>query len=442
MNLYRQLPKIDRLLARKELRSLHAPLVASLAREYLDELRGAIAEGEEAVPGEEAIVSELLSRYEEALRPSLRPLVNATGVVLHTNLGRAPLDRELFAEAGEVACGYSNLEYDLEGGRRGDRYTHTAEAMRRLFGVEDALIVNNNAAAVFLILDTFARGREAIVSRGELVEIGGSFRIPEVMRASGAILREVGTTNKTRLSDYEEAIGEETGLLMKVHRSNYRIVGFSEEAGLEEIVRLARSRGIVSYYDLGSAHLGDLPWGLEKEEPPIRRVLEAGPSLLSFSGDKLFGGVQTGVILGSRELIARLKKNQILRMFRVDKVTLALLERTALAYLGGRRDRIPILQLLKREVSELEALAERLRSRLPMAAEIRESSTYVGGGTLPGREIPTVVLALEGEARELERRFRAAGVIGRIEGERFVLDLRSVEERDLERIVRAAEGLG
>ncbi|WP_292659098.1 L-seryl-tRNA(Sec) selenium transferase, partial [Nitratifractor sp.] len=290
----------------------------------------------------------------------------------------------------------------------------------------------------FLILNTFAQGKEAVVSRGELVEIGGSFRIPEVMAASGAKLVEVGTTNKTRLADYEAAIGEETAMLMKVHKSNYAIEGFSAEAAMEEIAALARERGLIDYYDLGSAYLPELPWGLGAAEPSLPRILRDPPSLLSFSGDKLFGGVQAGIILGRKALIDRLKKNQILRMFRVDKVTLALLERTVLAYRRGETDKIPVLRMLFATPGQLRNRAEALRKRLPIPAEILDSQTYVGGGTMPNRKIPTVILALEGKAQELEVAFRAHRIIGRIERDRFVLDMRTVREEDFETIIEAA----
>jgi L-seryl-tRNA(Ser) seleniumtransferase len=438
MNPYRDLPGVDRLLAHEAFASHNPVLLAEAIRAEIEALRAKIASGAVETVDREALLEAIEERYRAALTPSLRPLVNATGVIIHTNLGRSPIDERLFDEAKELATGYCNLEYDLEAGRRGDRYVHTAEALRELLGAEEALIVNNNAAAVFLILNTFARGREAVVSRGELVEIGGSFRIPEVMAASGARLVEVGTTNKTRIADYERVLGEETAMLMKVHKSNYTIEGFSAEASVGELVSLARERGVLSYYDLGSAYLPELPWGLGAAEPSIFRLMEEAPDLMSFSGDKLFGSVQAGIIVGKKELIERLKKNQILRMFRVDKLTLALLERTVLAYRKREYERIPVLRMLFEGTESLRARAEALRARLPLPGEIRESRTYVGGGTMPNRKIPTVVLALEGDPEALERRFRARRVIGRIEADRFVLDMRTVRERDFDAIVAAA----
>lgn len=441
MNPYRKIPSVDSLLAHPRFSRFSHPLLLAAVREELNDLRRRLGDDPQFAYKQEELIQAIAGRYERMTRNSLRRVINATGVILHTNLGRAPLGEEILEEAAETLRGYCNLEYDLEEGRRGDRHRHLARAFRELFGCEDALVVNNNAAAVYLILNTFAAGKEAVLSRGELVEIGGSFRIPEVMRASGAILREVGTTNKTHPHDYEEAIGEETALLMKVHKSNYRIEGFSEEVPFAEIRAIARAHGVLDYYDLGSAYLPDLPWGLSSYEPSIFKVLADDPSLISFSGDKLFGSVQAGIILGKKELIARIKSNQILRMFRVDKLTLALLERTVLAYRKGEHAKIPTLRMLSESVETLKQRAKQLKSMLPMQSEVRESETYVGGGTMPGKKIPTAVLALEGDAVELEREFRARRIIGRIEGERFVLDMRTVQDPELERIASAAREL-
>ncbi len=439
MNPYRSLPSVDTVLQWPYFENYNRPLLIRAVRETLERFRHEIATGTVLEPDRHEICERIERSYRRRLSPSLRPVINATGIILHTNLGRAPIPETFLRETGRIAAGYCNLEYDLETGKRGDRYRHATESLRELFGCEDALIVNNNAAAVFLILHTFARERETVVSRGELVEIGGNFRIPEVMAASGTKLVEVGTTNKTRLADYEAAIGDETALLMKVHRSNYTIEGFSAEATIEEISVLARERGLIDYYDLGSAYLPELPWGLGRGESSLYRILENAPSLLSFSGDKLFGGVQAGIILGKKPLIDRLKKNQLLRMFRVDKITLALLEQTALAYRKKEYEKIPVLRMLFASVERLEERAATLKESLPISAEILPSETYVGGGTLPNRKIPTVVLALEGDPEKLETAFRAQRIIGRIENDRFVLDMRTVEEGDFGQIVEAAE---
>ena len=442
MNPYRHLPRVDDILKWPELAGRNRPQLLAAIRESLDACRARLKRSGASAPSRPELLEEILRRYARKGAPSLQPVVNATGVILHTNLGRAPLDSELFDEARRVAEGYCNLEYDLRAGKRGDRHRHVAGALRELLGVEDALVVNNNAAAVFLILHTFAGGRETILSRGELVEIGGSFRIPEVMAASGTRLREVGTTNRTRLSDYEGAISPETALLMKVHTSNYTIEGFSGDVPMETLSALARKRGLIDYYDLGSAWLPDLPWGLGRDDPALGKILKRAPSLLSFSGDKLFGGPQAGIILGRRELIAELRRNQLLRMFRVDKLTLALLERTVLACLREEYDRIPVLRMLFTTPERLRERAEALRARLPLPSRIEASETFVGGGTLPNRPLPTVVIALEGDPERLEEHFRRRRIIGRIERGRFVLDLRTVEEREFDRIVDAAKELG
>jgi len=442
MNPYRDIPKIDKLLAHEAFAAYNPALLTEAIRTEIDALRDAIKNGEVTQIDEATLIDAIHRHYAAMLTPSLQPVINATGVTIHTNLGRSPIDPALFDEARAIATGYCNLEYDLEAGERGDRYVHTAEALRDLLGVEDALIVNNNAAAVFLILNTFAQAREAIVSRGELVEIGGSFRIPDVMAASGAHLIEVGTTNKTKIADYETAITDQTALLMKVHKSNYTIEGFSAETAIDDLVDLAHRTGQISYYDLGSAYLPELPWGLSQAEPSILRLMENPPDLMSFSGDKLLGSVQAGVIVGKRDLIARLKKNQILRMFRVDKITLSLLEHTVLAYRQKDYDRIPILRMLTATPEQLESRAQTLQKQLTIPSEIKPSRTYVGGGTMPNRKIPTITLALAGDPVTLEAHFRAHRIIGRIEAERFVLDMRTIDERDFEAITEAAREVG
>ncbi len=440
MNPYRQIPKIDKLLAKSCFSHYNQALLKEAITKELDILREQIKQGQIENIEENRLLKAISLRYEKIFSPSLKPLINATGVIIHTNLGRSPIDPRLFDEAKQIATGYCNLEYDLDQGKRGDRYEHTAKALKELLGCEEALIVNNNASAVFLILNTFAKKKEVVVSRGELVEIGGSFRIPEVMRASGAKLVEVGTTNKTRIDDYKNALSKKTAMLMKVHKSNYSIEGFSCEATIEEISTLARDRGVIDYYDLGSGYLPELPWGLSGVEPSLSKILAIKPSLLSFSGDKLFGSIQAGIILGKKELINQLKKNQILRMFRVDKLTLALLERTVLAYKKREYDKIPVIKMLQATPQMLETKAKTLQQQLPIPSKIYSSKSYVGGGTMPNRKIPTIVLALEGDPQELERIFRKGYVIGRIENDHFVLDMRTVQESDFDQIVKVARG--
>jgi len=433
MNLFRQIPKVDKI--EKKLNSIPKKILTPIIQQTLNQLREGIKSGKITEINEEKIINEIKTKAENVLSPSIVNVINATGITVHTNLGRSLIDPEIFDYAKERSTHYCNLEYDLEKGKRGDRYHHSAKILSHLFGSESALIVNNNAAAVFLILNTFAKDKEAIVSRGELVEIGGSFRVPEVMKASGAKLVEVGTTNKTKIKDYEEAITENTAMLMKVHKSNYSIEGFSEEASLEEIINLARKKNVLDYYDLGSAYIPKLPYGLTNYEPPINEIMKLNPSLISFSGDKLFGSVQAGIILGKKELIDKLKQNQILRMFRVDKITLSLIEATATAYIKEDYEKIPTLKSIFQTSYELKEKAKKLLKLTPaLKAEIVESHTYVGGGTMPNRKIPTVVIEIKGNAKKWEEDMRKNLVIGRIENEKFVLDMRSVQDDEIEKL--------
>jgi len=312
--------------------------------------------------------------------------------------------------------------------------------MRLLLGVEDVLIVNNNASAVFLILNTFAKGKEVIVSRGELVEIGGSFRIPEVMANSGAILREVGATNKTKISDYKNAINDDTAILMKVHRSNFTIEGFSAEVAYKEIKTLSDEHRLLDYYDLGSGYIPELPYGLSQHELPISKILENHPDLISFSGDKLFGSVQAGIIAGRKELIDRLKQNQLLRMLRVDKVILSLLEETVRAYLEEQYELIPTLRLLFESQGTLMSRAQQMRQSIGSdKCEVIESVTFMGGGTLPNKEFPTIALKFHGKATALEKAFRRHNIIGRIEKDAFLIDFRALEQRHEAYIISVAQ---
>jgi len=433
MNLFRQIPKVDKI--EKNLKNIPKKILTPIIQQTLQQIREGIKSGKITNINEEQIINEIKSKAEDLLKPSIINVINATGITVHTNLGRSLIDPEIFDYAKERSTHYCNLEYDLKKGKRGDRYHHSAKLLSHLFGSESALIVNNNAAAVFLILNTFAKDKEAIVSRGELVEIGGSFRVPEVMKASGAKLVEVGTTNKTKIKDYENAITENTAMLMKVHKSNYSIEGFSEEAGLEEIINLSRSKGVLDYYDLGSAYIPKLPYGLTNYEPSINEIMKLNPSLISFSGDKLFGSVQAGIILGKKELIDKLKQNQILRMFRVDKITLSLIEATALAYIKEEYEKIPTLKSIFQTSYELKEKAKKLLKLTPtLKAEIVESHTYVGGGTMPNRKIPTVVVEIKGNAKKWEEDMRKNLVIGRIENEKFVLDMRSIQDDEIEKL--------
>lgn len=432
MNELRKLPQIDKFIKNERFSGLDTSLLTKVARCELESLRAQILGGGNC-PGLDDIVQNTLARYEKASNLSLRSLINATGVIIHTNLGRSAIDPEILRRAQPVITGYSNLEYSVEKGGRSNRYDYVGGLLAELFGFEDAAIVNNNASAVFLVLNTFSKGGEAIISRGELVEIGGSFRVPEVMANSGAILREVGTTNKTNLRDYEEAINENSKLILKVHRSNFDIVGFSEEVAMPDLSALARERNLIDYFDLGGGFYGELPYGLERNEPNLKNLKEA--SLVSFSGDKLFGSVQCGIILGKRELIAKLKKNQLLRMLRVDKVIISLLAESVKAYANREFDLITTIKQLYKSVDELENTANFINSRLKNPLEVVRTTTFVGGGTMPNKRIPSVALAVKGNANENEAKFRKNLVIGRIEEGKFLLDLRSVLDADVQNLI-------
>ncbi|QOR61271.1 L-seryl-tRNA(Sec) selenium transferase [Sulfurovum sp. ST-21] len=429
MQLLQQIPKVDKLIFHDTFTGLNHTLLTSIIRDHIDTLRKKILNKEIERVDESVLIKEIKEGYAAALSPSLRPLINATGVILHTNMGRSLISKEILERASYVICNYSNLEYDQEKGCRGERYEHVSGHLKRLLGVEDVIVVNNNASAVFLVLNTFAKNKEVIVSRGELVEIGGSFRIPEVMSQSGALLKEVGATNKTKLSDYKNAICDNSAMLMKVHQSNFTIEGFSEDVDFADIRALAEEHELLDYYDLGSGYIAPLPYNLANRELPLGKILELNPSLISFSGDKLFGSVQAGIIAGKRELIARLKKNQLLRMLRVDKITLSILEETIKAYLEEKYDLIPTLKMLFVDVEVLKQRAEEMREKVGCdKCEVIETKTVMGGGTLPNKEFPSIALYIKGKATRLEKAFREKGVIGRIEENCFLLDFRTVQE--------------
>jgi L-seryl-tRNA(Ser) seleniumtransferase len=450
--LLRKIPKVDELLATPEIKDLlqvhPSEVVRQGIRNGLERLRQTIlgAEDVEAVTEETFTLPGLLPLFKEEIArqvsPHLRPAINATGVVIHTNLGRSPLSEQALRNLCDVARGYSNLEYDLAKGARGDRSAHVEEILLGLSGAEAGLVVNNNAAAVLLALNTIAAGREVIVSRGELVEIGGAFRIPDVMARSGAILREVGTTNRTHLKDYEGAIGSNTGLLLKVHTSNYRVVGFTAEVLVEELVGLGRHYGLQVMNDLGSGCFIDLSrYGLEKE-PTAQEAIQAGADVVTFSGDKLLGGPQAGIILGKRELIERIKANPLHRALRIDKLTLAALESTLIAYLseGEAIKEIPTLRMLTLSLEELRKQARRLQRLIRQETDrasiaiVREQS-QVGGGALPLQTVPTWALAIKpleatAEALEVELRKLEPPIVARIVDDQLILDLRTIQETE------------
>ena len=434
----RTLPQINKILNHKPFKDYNKGILARISRELLNSIR---SQDEEI--NEEKIYAQINKNYKAFEKKALKPLINATGIVMHTNLGRSVIDEKSWQRAKQIACSYSNLEYDLESGSRGNRYEYIGYLLSTLFGCEDALVVNNNASAVFLVLNTFGKGGRCVISRGELVEIGGGFRMPEVMKESGAILAEVGTTNKTRLSDYENALDENTKMLVKVHRSNFDIVGFKQDTSLEEVASLAKERGIISYYDLGGGAVSHL--ACCDSEPAIQKLIKTGVDLLSFSGDKLFGSVQAGIILGKKELIAKLRKNQLLRMLRSDKITLALLASTALSYLDKDYNSVPTIFLLSRSTSELKSVAKRINNSCKNIASIIDTATFGGGGTLPNVKIQSVALAFRAKKGQkienLERDFRQKGVIGRIENQCFLLDLRSVLPSDESALITAINSI-
>jgi L-seryl-tRNA(Ser) seleniumtransferase len=405
----------------------------------------------------DSLLSEIEHRLEARARgsnqPSLRRLVNAAGVILHTNLGRAPLARAAIEALSDVASHYSNLEYDLGRGERGMRESHCQEALARLAGSEDSVVANNNAAAVMLVLNTLAEGGEVIVSRGELIEIGGSFRIPDVMEKSGAQLREVGTTNRTRIEDYERAITERTKLILRVHPSNYRIVGFTERPDVEEIARMAERAGIYSFEDLGSGCLIDLaPYGV-KGEPVVRESLDRGINVVSFSGDKMLGGPQAGIIAGSREIISRVRKNPLMRALRVDKMTYAALEATLRLYERGVAGReIPVLRAIQATTEEIGQRAARLAEAIEQAtrgrvkASLEDGDSVIGGGSAPQVALRTVLVAIRADelsAASIEEGLRkhSIPIITRTERDRVMIDLRTVAEDEEAIILEAIGGL-
>jgi L-seryl-tRNA(Ser) seleniumtransferase len=427
MRSLRDLPSVDRLLADERLADEPHELAVAAARTVLERARSEIREGREPGSLIEAVVEELT----KARRPSLRRVLNATGVLVHTNLGRAPLAEAALQQVAEVGRGYSNLEYDLERGERGSRQDHLSELLCRLTGAEAALVVNNNAAAVLLALAALAEGREVVVSRGELIEIGDGFRIPEVLARSGARLVEVGTTNRTRAADYERAIGPETALVLRVHQSNFRVVGFSELPTLGELSDVARRHELPLVDDLGSGALAAIG-----DEPTPAESLRAGADLVSFSGDKLLGGPQAGIVVGRFELVERLRRHPLQRALRADKLTLAALEGTlGLALDAERATReIPVLRMFHEPLASVRARAERLAELV--GGEVEETVARVGGGALPLAELPSAACAVEEELAE-RLRLGEPPVVGVVRDGRTLLDCRTLTDAEVDRVAAA-----
>ena len=444
--LLRRVPSVDELLLRPRLAALCKEVDRAFA---LDTLRGVLAEvrrdiiagltTEERVVEAAEIERRTVEAVESELRPSLKPVINASGVILHTNLGRAPLSLEVIEEFRRVATEYTNLEYDVAAGARGKRDVHCARLLRRLTGAEAVIVVNNCAAAVLVTLAALARGGEVIVSRGELIEIGDGFRIPEIMEQSGAVLREVGTTNRTRIADYQNAINEKTRVLLRVHPSNFTVSGFTEKPEVAELIALGEQRGLPVVEDLGSGCLVDLS-GVGVKEPTVRESVAAGFSLVLYSGDKLLGGPQAGIIAGRKELVAKVRRHPLFRALRVDKLTIAALQVTLRAYLRADWNGIPSQRMIRTALEEISVRTKRfveaLTARVPRAEadfEIVDGTSLLGGGSTPAQSLPTRVLRIRSQrysAAQLEARLRAgrAGtpVIARIEEDRVTVDLRTV----------------
>ena len=447
--LLRALPKVDDLLRAPELehlcREYGENAVTAGIRDEVDALRrGILARQVTALPGRGELLRRIGRRIRQDALPTFRQVINGTGIILHTNLGRACLSEKAAQAAAEGARRYSNLEYELQTGSRGTRYAHVEALLCRLTGAESALVVNNNAAAVLLVLSALTQGGQVIVSRGELVEIGGSFRIPEIMEACGARLKEVGATNKTHLSDYERAICPETKALMKVHTSNYRIVGFSETPALADLVKLGHSHGLPVLEDLGSGCLVNLAdYGIH-DEPSVQDSLKAGVDIVSFSGDKLLGGPQAGIILGKKEHIDRLKKHPLTRAMRVDKMTLAALEATLDSYERGCPEEIPVLAMLSATVDTLKAKAAQLAALLQesgIPVSVVPVAGQVGGGSVPNHDLPSFAVALTGNVVALEEKLRTGThpIIGRIRNDTYLLDVRTLWEQDFPIIAEAVK---
>jgi len=452
---FRELPSVNDVLQSPAIQALtadhaHGQLVAAIRHE-LTAVRDRLRRGEslDGTVAIQTVAARVVERLGRELRPKLRPVINATGIVLHTNLGRAPIAEEAAKAAYEAARSYLNLELDLETGKRSSRPLAIREWLCRLTGAESATAVNNNAAATVIALRALCQGKEVIISRGQLIEIGGSFRIPDIMAVSGAILREVGTTNITRLADYERAIGPNTGALMQVHRSNYRISGFTKSVALANLVALGKKRGLPVVDDIGSGALLDFNRFGFQGEPVARESIAAGADLVLFSGDKLLGGPQAGVLAGRQELIQKIEKDPLMRAFRLDKMTLAALEATLRLYLHEARalQEIPGLRMLGMPLTELcqraEALAARLRETVGLATvAVREDVAFVGGGSLPDQAMKTYVVEIEARGiTEAELAFRlrtgTPAVVGRLREGKLVLDVRTVFPHQEDALVEA-----
>lgn len=447
-----QLPSVDDVLKSRHgqewLKIYPRRYVIKAIREIIDFRRKEILSGTIKEPNMEEMVPDIELMLKGLSSPSLRPVINATGVVIHTNLGRSVLSKRVMENVFKIATAYSNLEYDLAEGKRGKRYSHIKRLLTEITEAEDGFVVNNNAAAVFLCLNEMAKGKEVIVSRGELIEIGGSFRIPDVMASSGAILREVGTTNKTHLYDYERAINENTALILKVHPSNYRIQGFTEDVAIEDLVELAHGKGISVMCDLGSGCLLDLrPYGIHSE-PSVREIVKKEVDLVTFSGDKLLGGPQAGIIVGKRQLIERIQKNPLTRAVRIDKLTLSALEMTLFEYLDEEKAKknIPTIRMILEDPLKIKERAKKIYNRLIRTVkgaeiELIQDVSRAGGGSLPEVDFLTYAVTVKPgliSVKMLEKRLRSGSppVIVRVRDDRIIIDARTIEDKEVPELVK------
>ena len=441
---FRSLPSVDNILSDARVvcyeEEYSRPTVLQVAREYLDEARSRLKDGEPA-PSFDDIVTSICDRVSSLASVSLRPVINATGVILHTNLGRAPLSQDAISAMEECSSSYVNLEIELDDGKRGSRQVHVESLLCRLTGAEAALVVNNNAAAVLLALSALARRKEVIVSRGQAVEIGGGFRIPDVMRQSGAKLIEVGTTNRTYISDYEEAITSRTAALLRVHSSNFKVVGFTESVGISDLVALGKRHGIPVLDDIGSGCLIDTTrFGLEYE-PVVHDSIKSGVDLVMFSGDKLLGGPQAGIIVGREDLVAKLRKHPFARAVRIDKVRLAGLASTLIHYIKGEaEDKIPVWRMISIPIGDIDKRARKWCKAIGKSASVIDGQSMIGGGSIPGGTLPARLVRIDcrGKAQKFADALRKGNpsIIGRIEENYVILDSRTVLPEEDESLVR------
>lgn len=458
----RQLPKVDEILLDDKIKFYYNQVsrdrIIDVIRSQIEEVRSnilcAISDGmiEDNKLNRQGLIDKIVLEIEKTKQLSLRRVINATGIVLHTNLGRAQLDHEMVEHIMEIASHYSNLEYDIEEGSRGSRYDHIEKMITRLTGTEAALVVNNNAAAVMLVLNTMAKGKEVIVSRGELVEIGGSFRIPEIMNQSGTILKEVGSTNKTHLNDYIEAIDvETTGALLKIHTSNYRILGFTEEVGLKKLTDTGKEYNIPVIHDLGSGSLIDLKEYGIVDEPTIKESVKTGADIICFSGDKLLGGPQAGIIIGKKDWIEKMKTNPLTRAFRIDKLTLAALQATLNIYFSKDAiEKIPTLKMMTMNKEEIKEKAIKILKGIQHLKNIEvyliEGFSQIGGGSLPLHELPSFLIQIKPlliSVNDFERSLRkqAIPIIARIHKDAILLDGRTIEEEALPYVIETIDNI-